>query len=100
MPEEPRVPDPLTELLEWHRDEISAAAMFDDLALGTADADHAAKWRTLARLERHVAAHLEAALAERGVTTPAQPADERLRTASGNPYRGLTWQAKMERLRP
>lgn len=45
--------DPLEELLQWYRDEISAAAaMFDDLALATADADCALKWRTLARLER------------------------------------------------
>jgi hypothetical protein len=94
--------DPLTELLEWHRDEISAAAMFDDLALGTDDADCALKWRTLARLERHVAAQLETALAQRGVAVPTLAAvvDEQPRTGEGNPYLRLTWRGAMERLRP
>ena len=94
------MPDPLQELREWHRDEISAAAMFDELAQRADDQDRAFKWRTLARLERHVAAHLQAALAERGVAAPVPIADERQFTAAGNPYLGLTWRAAMERMRP
>jgi len=94
--------DPLKELLEWYRDEISAAAMFDDLALGAADAAGAFKWRTLARLERHVATQLEAALAQRGMAALVRAAvtDERPRTDEANPYLSLTWRGAMERLRP
>jgi hypothetical protein len=94
--------DPLKELLDWYRDEISAAKMFDDLALDAADADCALKWRTLARLERHVAAQLEASLVQRGVAVPARTAVavERPRTDEAKPYRQLTWRGAMERLRP
>lgn len=94
--------DPLKELLEWYRDEISAAAMFDDLALATADAECALKWSALARLERHVAANLAAALAERGieVPTPAAVSGERARTGNANPYLAMTWRGAMDRFRP
>jgi hypothetical protein len=94
------MPDPLTELLEWHRDEVSAAAMFDDLAQAASDADIAHKWRMLARLEHHVAGQLQAALAARGVAVPAPDVDELRRTAEGNPYLNLSWQQAMAELRP
>ncbi|MBS0389119.1 MAG: hypothetical protein JSR15_11625 [Proteobacteria bacterium] len=93
-------PAHLVELLEWHRDEVSAQAMFEELAQAAADADCARKWRTLARLEGHVAAQLAAALAARGVTVPSPAADQARRTQAGNPYLELSWRAAMEAMRP
>lgn len=94
------MPDPLTELLEWHRDEVSAAAIFDDLAQAASNSDIAYKWRMLARLECHVAAQLQAALAARGVAVPPPSAEERRRTVAGNPYLGLPWREALAQLRP
>ena len=92
--------DHLAELLDWHRDEISAQAMFEELAQATDDLDCARKWRSLARLEAHVARHIASALAERGVAVPAPHADQARRTRSGNPYLKLSWREAMEEMRP
>ncbi len=94
------MPDPLAELLEWHRDEISAAAMFDELARAAGNADCSHKWRTLARLEWHVAGQLQAALAAHGVAVPPPAAEQQRRTAAGNPYLGVPWREALLQLRP
>lgn len=94
------VPAHLAELLDWHRDEISAQAMFEELAQAAGDPDCARKWRALARLEAHVATRLQAALAERGVRVPSPDVDQAHRTQAGNPYLELSWREAMEHMRP
>ena len=92
--------DHLAELLDWHSDEISAQAMFEELARVTDDADCARKWRTLARLEGHVAGRLHAALTARGVAVPPPDTGLRRRTEAANPYLGLSWRDALADMRP
>ena len=94
------MPDPVEELLEWHREEVSAQAMFEELALASEDAERAHKWRALARLEAHVADRLRAALAKRGVAVPSPDDDRARRVQAGNPYLKLSWREAMEDMRP
>ena len=92
--------DHLAELLDWHRDEVSAQAMFEELAQAADDIDCARKWRSLARLEAHVAGRIESALAARGVAVAAPHAEQAHRTGPGNPYLKLSWREAMEDMRP
>ena len=94
------MPDHLAELLDWHRDEISAQAMFEELARATREVGCARKWQALARLENHVASRIQAALAARGVAVPPPDADQHRRTEAANPYLGLSWRDALADMRP
>ena len=90
----------LAELLEFYCDEIVGEAFFTALAQNSSEPDRGAKWRTLASLERTVAARLRAALEAHGVSIPAPAPDQRRGVESAQAYAGLTWGQALERLRP
>ena len=90
----------LDKILETYRDEIAGEAFFHELARTSSEPEHAAKWRTLARLEQLVADRLRTALETHAVRMPTVAKDQRRGLESAQEYTGLTWHEALERLRP
>jgi hypothetical protein len=90
----------LTQLLDWHGGEIAGEVFFRALGRNAAAPEHAAKWETLARLERFVADRLRSELMARDVSLPAPDKDVRRGMDWAQTYSGLPWPEVLSRLRP
>lgn len=90
----------LAELLEWYCGEVGGHAFFSALARETSEPRLAAKWQTLAQLERQVGSRVLSVLETRGVPIPSPEADVRRGISAAQPYVSLTWFEALNRLRP
>ena len=80
-----------TTLDEWYRGEVGGEALFLALAAVAADAGCAAKWRTLAALERATKERLEQSIRSLGGTLPDPSPDPDLARERVAALQGKAW---------
>lgn len=92
---EARLREHLHELLLWYHDEIAAEAMFAAMARAASEAEHAAKWQTLARLERGVGERRRCALVAQRIALPSPDDDWQRGADHAKPFIGLPWRDQL-----